>query len=108
MVRPSHSGKRDGLPRVLIFGGTGMLGHVLYGACRRRFDTHVTIRSECPGEVAARALDVDRIVGGVRADEIARVERAMDEISPDVVVNCIGVVKQRDVRPAEMIRANSL
>src|SRR5215213_8926617 len=108
MVRPSHSGKKGGLPRVLVLGGTGMLGHVLYATCRRRFDTHATIRSEHPSEVAARALDADRIVGGVRADEIASVERAVGEISPQVVVNCIGIVKQRDVRPAEMIRANAL
>jgi dTDP-4-dehydrorhamnose reductase len=93
---------------VLVLGGTGMLGHVLYRACEGRFDTHATIRSENPSDVAARALDVSRIVGGVRAEDAASVERALDQATPDVVVNCIGVVKQRDVRPAEMIRANAL
>jgi dTDP-4-dehydrorhamnose reductase len=93
---------------VLVLGGTGMLGHVLYRACEGRFETHATIRSEQPDQVAAHALDVSRIVGGVRAEDTSGVERALDQIGPDVVVNCIGVVKQRDVPPAEMIRTNAL
>jgi dTDP-4-dehydrorhamnose reductase len=93
---------------VLVLGGTGMLGHVLYRECQRRFDTHATIRSDQASEVAARALDADRIVAGVRAEDPAGVERALDRVAPEVVVNCIGVVKQRDVSPTEMIRTNAL
>ena len=86
-----------------------MLGHVLYRTCGRRFDTDATVRSAQPSEVAARALDVSRIVGGVRAEDTAGVGRALDQTGPDVVVNCIGVVKQRrDASPAEMIRTNAL
>jgi dTDP-4-dehydrorhamnose reductase len=93
---------------MLVLGGTGMFGHVLYRECERRFDAHATIRSEHPSEVAARALDAGQTVGGVRAEDAASVERALDRTAPDVVVNCIGVVKQRDVRPAEMIHVNAL
>src|SRR6266540_1723481 len=102
MVRPSHSGTEGGSPRVLVLGGTGMLGHVLYRACTRRFDTHATIRSDRPTKAAADALDASRIVGGVRAEDTATVERALDRVTPQVVVNCIGVVKQLAVDPAEM------
>jgi dTDP-4-dehydrorhamnose reductase len=85
-----------------------MLGHVLYRECEPRFETHATIRSDQPSEVAAAALDISRTVGAVHSEDAASIERALDRISPDVVVNCIGVVKQRDVRPAEMIRTNAV
>jgi dTDP-4-dehydrorhamnose reductase len=93
---------------MLVLGGTGMFGHVLYRECTRRFDTHATIRSEHPSGTAARALDAGRTLGGVRVEDAASLERALDRTAPDVVVNCIGVVKQRDVRPAEMIHVNAL
>jgi dTDP-4-dehydrorhamnose reductase len=99
---------KSGLPSVLVLGGNGMFGHVLFRECERRFDTHATIRSEHPSEVATRALDVGRIVEGVHAEQMSSVERALDRIAPDVVVNCIGVVKQLNVSSAEMIGTNSL
>ena len=51
-----------------------------------------------------------RAVGGVTADDPASIERALDGTRPDVVVNCIGLVKQRPsaADPAALIRINSL
>ena len=87
-----------------------MFGHVLYRECRGRFDTHATIRSDHLSEVAAPALDADRIVTGVTAEDPATVAGALDRTAAEVVVNCIGVVKQSApaVGPAEMIRSNAL
>src|SRR5581483_8753283 len=36
---------------ILILGGTGMLGHVLCGACRHRHETHATVRAPPVDEV---------------------------------------------------------
>ena len=51
-----------------------------------------------------------RALAGVTADDPASIERALDETRPDVVVNCIGLVKQRPsaADPAALIRINSL
>src|SRR6266480_2251461 len=95
MARPSHSQAGSGLRRVLILGGTGMLGHVLYRECSRRFDARATIRQDHPSEVAAPALDAGQTVGGVRVEDPATVERALDLTAAEVVVNCIGVIKQQ-------------
>jgi dTDP-4-dehydrorhamnose reductase len=98
------------LRRVLVLGGTGMLGHVLYRECSRRFDARATVRTDELGEVAATALDADRTITGVHAEDISTVERALRQSGAEVVVNCIGVVKQRasTIGPAEMIHANTL
>ncbi len=96
------------MTRVLVLGGTGMLGHVLWRTCAERFDAYAAIRAdEVPGPAAA-LLDPERAVTGVRLEEPRSVARALDESGADAVVNCIGVVKQAVDDPAVTIRANAL
>jgi dTDP-4-dehydrorhamnose reductase len=96
--------------RLLVFGGTGMLGHQLWETCRTRLDAYFTVRSSGLGGVARALLEPDRAVTGVRAEDRSSIERALEETSADVAVNCIGVVKQvaGDDNLIETIRANAL
>ncbi|WP_430501018.1 dTDP-4-dehydrorhamnose reductase family protein [Micromonospora trifolii] len=98
--------------RVLVLGATGMLGHALvrelsadptldvYGAARSMEGrAHLF-----PPELLARitpALDVSRF---------EQVRQVLDDIRPDVVVNCVGVIKQRpDVQDAvQTVMLNAL
>jgi dTDP-4-dehydrorhamnose reductase len=92
--------------KILVLGGTGMLGHVLWRECRARHETYATVRRQtCDG-----ALDPEATASGVQAEKPETVERALEETSPDVVVNCIGVVKQADAAadPVTTIGVNSL
>ncbi len=79
---------------VLVFGGSGMLGHELWRTCAERFDAYATVRSDEPSGPVTEVLDPERIVLGVRAEEPRTIARALDETRPDAVVNCIGIVKQ--------------
>ena len=98
-------------PRVLVLGGTGMLGHVVWhearGAAtptRRCAQTSWTARPPACS-IPARTLT------GVRAEDVACVERALDESGArDVVVNCIGLVKQVPTAadPVTAVRTNAL
>src|SRR5947208_10939665 len=82
-----------------------MLGHVLWEQARGRTDAHATVR----GDDAPPPLDPERTVTGVRADDPDSVERALRAVRPDVVVNCIGAVKQlRSMPAADMVRVNAL
>lgn len=82
------------MKRVLILGGTGMLGHKLWQVSRERLDAWVTVRqpfSECrPWGVFDPARTIDR----VDALRFGSVRQAIDRVRPDVVVNAIGIVKQ--------------
>ena len=80
--------------RVLIFGAGGMLGHKLYQQFRDRFDTWATIRGQYSRYGRYKLFDPERICGGVDAYDFASVERTMRSVQPDVVINCIGIVKQ--------------
>jgi dTDP-4-dehydrorhamnose reductase len=92
--------------KVLVLGGAGMLGHKIVQTLGQRFDVWATFREAAPPELLA----ADRAVRGVDATEFDTVDRALREVRPGVVVNCIGVVKQRAEAhdPVLSITINSL
>jgi dTDP-4-dehydrorhamnose reductase len=82
--------------RVLVLGGGGMLGHKLFQTLREGFDTFVTLRASGP-PWHGYPFDPDRGrgIGGVEATDFETVAAAVAQARPEVVVNCIGLVKQR-------------
>jgi len=80
--------------RVLVLGGAGMLGHKLVQVCRERFDVWATFRSDSDRYESLGLIARDRVVSGVDAMCFETVEQVLRAVRPDVVVNCIGVVKQ--------------
>lgn len=97
-------------PRVLVLGGTGMLGHKLWQVFSARLDTHVTVRAGSQAVGRMELFDPGRTVADVSADRFDTVERAVAAVQPDVVVNCIGIVKQVRAAhdPIASISINSL
>jgi dTDP-4-dehydrorhamnose reductase len=85
--------------RLLILGGSGMLGHkVLQHARSWRAETWCTIR----GSVEESGLDrigmaapSAGVIPHVDVMDWERLSRLLEEIRPHVVVNCVGIVKQR-------------
>jgi dTDP-4-dehydrorhamnose reductase len=89
-----------------------MLGHALFSLLsgRPEFTVFATVRG-------TEGLDrwfppklLQRIRGGVDAEHFDTVARVLEEIRPDVVVNCIGVVKQLPLAedPVVSITVNAL
>lgn len=83
------------MTRVLVLGAGGMLGHKLVQRLSSRFVVEGTLRAAALPAGYERVLDAARTSFGVRADEIETVERVVERFAPDVVVNAIGIVKQR-------------
>jgi len=100
--------------RVLILGGTGMLGHKLFQQARDRFrDTWCTIRGSL--DVAGLAQiglgePADRVLEHIDVMDWPSIAKVVDELRPDVLVNCVGVIKQRREAgmPLRAITLNSL
>jgi dTDP-4-dehydrorhamnose reductase len=86
--------------RVLILGGTGMLGHKLAQvfAADGGWEVHATVRTGPPPAPFAPP-SVRYHTGAVltSADEVARV---MEAVAPDVVLNAVGAIKQKDLASA--------
>ena len=57
--------------RVLVLGGTGMLGHKVWQLLRDRFDTWVTVRA-ARSHSATNLFTGDRVIADVRADALTR------------------------------------
>jgi dTDP-4-dehydrorhamnose reductase len=81
--------------RLLILGGSGMLGHKLWQVASARAEAYATVRTGLAQSAVAGVLDPARTVEHVTAERPESVARALDLVRPDVVVNCIGIVKQR-------------
>jgi dTDP-4-dehydrorhamnose reductase len=92
--------------RVLILGAGGMLGHKVWQIFRDRFDCRAAVRTRLP----LALFDDDRVMAGIDAADFERVTRLIAKIRPDVVVNCVGVVKQLAAAhdPIASITLNSL
>lgn len=96
--------------RVLIFGAAGMLGHKLYQAFRGRHEVWGSIRQDASSYATLELFDPERLIAGVDAGDPATAVRALEQAEPQVVINCVGIVKQlaaaRD--PIASITINSL
>ncbi len=92
--------------RVLIMGGGGMLGHKLLQVFAGRFETWATARERS----AAADVRGSTIVSGVNAESFDSIVKTFGRVRPDVVVNCIGIVKQRPEAkdPIVSLKVNSL
>jgi len=82
--------------RILVLGGEGMLGHKVFQVLSQRFNVHATFQDASglwrtfPMYEGCR----DRTIGGVNALDFDSVVRAVARVKPDVVINCIGIIKQ--------------
>jgi dTDP-4-dehydrorhamnose reductase len=96
--------------KVLVLGGSGMLGHKLCQVGSERVEIATTVREKRPTAKALGLPNQVRVVGGVEAADLGSVERAVASLHPDVVVNCIGIVKQSPLAqdPIASITVNAL
>ena len=79
---------------VLILGATGMLGHKLMQGLSMRFKATGTVRSQAAVYANHLILGQMSLLGEVRAENFDSIVRSLAQTQPDVVINCIGLVKQ--------------
>ncbi len=83
---------------MLVLGVTGMLGHKMWQILSNQFaDVYGTMRSKGndPQWDEFPSLRSDRIVDSMNASEIEPFLGRVRELKPDIIVNCIGTIKQR-------------
>jgi dTDP-4-dehydrorhamnose reductase len=101
------------MTRVLVLGGEGMLGHKMFQVLGTRFpETYATMRGRPDDEPYCRVtlLQGEAVIPEVDATNPARLKRVLADLRPSVLVNCIGIVKQRPEAhdPIPSIALNSL
>lgn len=81
--------------RILILGGDGMLGHQLLRHFSGQHDVRVTLRLNREAYEVYRLFDPGSTFYGVDARGTDALLPLITEFRPEVVVNAIGIVKQR-------------
>lgn len=83
--------------RILILGGTGMLGHILWERLSHRFpNVYTTIRRSIEDYENDRLLRSDRVIDHIDVMDYRIFEGVVRAIKPDVILNCIGITKRRE------------
>jgi dTDP-4-dehydrorhamnose reductase len=82
--------------RILVLGVTGMLGHVLFKELSKvkEFDVFGTTRNIEGLRAFFTEEELGKIRSNVDADNFDTVIRAFASIQPDIIINCIGIIKQ--------------
>jgi dTDP-4-dehydrorhamnose reductase len=80
--------------KILILGGSGMLGHRLWINLRKEHDVWVTVRGNPNKMPNVPEFSREHIRPNVDALVFDQVTRALASIQPDLVINCIGLIKQ--------------
>jgi len=81
----------------LVLGGDGMLGHKVFQVFNEDYETHASFLSVGNYKSAFPIYsDVpdSRIHAGLNALDDSALSTLIEEVNPDVVVNCIGLIKQ--------------
>ena len=82
--------------KLLILGGDGMLGHQLLLSYRDTHSVKVTLRKSLEQYQEYNLFNKNNTFDNIDARNFRAIADVIRDYCPDVVINCIGVVKQRD------------
>ena len=96
--------------KILILGAAGMLGHKLCQLYKDKYDIFYTIRSDFEQYKRYGIFEKDRILEGVDVLDFEKTANVIEEVNPDVLINCVGIIKQlKEAKdPILSIKINSL
>jgi dTDP-4-dehydrorhamnose reductase len=81
--------------KILIVGGDGMLGHQLLRQWNARHEVYITLHNELPDSPAAGLFKRERTFQNIDVRSAESVLSCAKNLKPDVIVNAVGLVKQR-------------
>lgn len=81
----------------MILGGTGMLGHKLWGYfSEKNPDTYTIIRKKRDDYLSEALFNSNRVIDSIDASDFLELERTMEFVKPEFILNCIGVTKRKE------------
>jgi dTDP-4-dehydrorhamnose reductase len=95
---------------VLTLGATGMLGHKLMQVLLHEHTVTGTVRRNTSVHMDYPIFSNMNILGNISADNLETIRTAIDKVNPEVIINCIGIVKQLPAAqdPLQSIAINAL
>ena len=96
--------------KILILGGNGMLGHLLFKYLSLNHNVRVTLRRPIEFYSKYKIFTNENAYAGIDIRSDDTIQGVLAEFRPDAVVNAIGIVKQREIakKPIPSIEINAL
>jgi len=98
--------------KVMVLGATGMLGHTIVNILDQYEDIEIsaTVRKHEKFESRIKPETRDKIIFNIDAEKFDSLAQTIKKTKPDIIVNCIGVIKQLSSAndPITSIYLNSL
>ena len=93
--------------KILILGGSGMVGHSLYNTLKNDYEIFVTLRQKS-SYLEEYFTEAKRVIY-FEAENIFSLSDALNDLKPEVIINSIGITKQMTgSRVSESIFVNSV
>jgi dTDP-4-dehydrorhamnose reductase len=96
---------------VLVLGANGMLGSTVFRVLNESHNLVVfgTVRDESAKFFFNKNIG-SQLLAGIRLDQKNSLEKAFTFAQPDIVINCIGIIKQLDnlIDPLQVIEINAV
>ena len=80
--------------KILIFGGNGMLGHMLVKRLSAEHDVRTAIRADFEKYAGIGLFEREKTFDRIDVETEGAAERVVFEIEPDVIINAVGIIKQ--------------
>lgn len=97
--------------KILILGATGMLGYSLFSNLNEHANLSVfgTVRSISGKESFFSNIE-QHLITDIDAYDISSLQNAIETVAPDVVINCVGLIKQHDIsrQHIDAVKINAL
>lgn len=99
------------MKKIFVLGASGMLGHKVLEILSTYpdFDVYGTVTNKSSFAGCLPLKFENKIFENIFADKIETIENLVKSEKPDVIINCIGIIKQhKDIGVEESIRINAL
>lgn len=80
--------------KVLILGGSGMLGHKLFQVLQKDFEVFATVRRNFSEYEKYGIFSKEKLFENTDVEDILGISKIVETVKPAYLINCVGLIKQ--------------
>ena len=82
------------MAKILIFGGSGMLGHKLVQTLSKKNDVWATLNSGIQKYQEFSIFDNEKTFENINIENTENYSNLVEDLKPEVIINAVGIIKQ--------------